>query len=240
LIIVEICRNDDELEKLFRPMESSEAPAVPSQESEYTSIEPLNESDIKVTDRKVNADKAYTSRTTHLKIPRMKRSRPRIHLAKLQISLKRQKHVIKQLNKMTEKLHEMELADSLFVWKYKDHAYTVRIHRAPAKTTTGLDEVVYKISTSEGGHTKTTEVRMRRVAFSNFAHFIDFWDPLVAVHDDQIEGWFHTNSDFAISGDGGVGPKFNGRVTTSGYEVETVGSFPYEIIEWDRRWTFSY
>ena len=218
---------DDGLKEFIAPIEANKSSAVPYQEPEYTTIESFKERDIKIGDRIVDADRAHTSRTTHLRMPRMRKSQPRIHLAKSPISPKRQKHVIQKLNKMTEKLHETNVADSLFVWNHKDRAYTVRIHRVPAKTATGLDEVVYEISTREGGYSKTTKVRMRRVAFSHFAHFVDFWDPWVAAHDDQIEGWFHTNSDFAISGDGGVGPKFNGRVTTSGYDVETVGSFPF-------------
>ena len=34
---------------------------------------------------------------------------------------------------------------------------------------------------------------MNRIAFSNFAQFIDRWDPEVEIHDDLIDGRFHSN-----------------------------------------------
>ena len=45
---------------------------------------------------------------------------------------------------------------------------------------------------------------MNRVAFSNFAQFIDRWDPEVEIHDDLIDGRFHSNSEIRVSRDRGV------------------------------------
>ena len=54
---------------------------------------------------------------------------------------------------------------------------------------------------------------MNRVAFSNFAQFIDRWDPEVQIHDDLIDGRFHSNTEIRVSRDRGVKPVFNGKVT---------------------------
>jgi hypothetical protein len=57
---------------------------------------------------------------------------------------------------------------------------------------------------------------MNRVAFSNFAQFIDRWDPQVEIHDDLIDGRFHSNTEIRISRAGRAKPVFKGKVTLAG------------------------
>src|SRR5690606_37793847 len=45
------------------------------------------------------------------------------------------------------------------------------------------------------------------------AQFVDRWDPTVQIHDDEIDGRFHSNSEIYIEHSGGVHPVFHGMVT---------------------------
>lgn len=208
-----ITEEDIDLKELPGPTERNRRPPVPLDAFDDVSDELSSVSDI--------------SNPANLKVPRMRMSQPEYKLAKLQISPRHQKKVLKHVTKLAERLQKMEMTDSPFVWEDRNQTFTARIRHKHARAATGLDTVVYEVSTTEDGHTLTTEVYMRRLAFSSFAHFVDYWDPWIAVHDDEIVGWFHTNSEFSISQDGRAGPKFHGKVTTTAYEVKTYGSSPF-------------
>jgi hypothetical protein len=62
---------------------------------------------------------------------------------------------------------------------------------------------------------------MRRLAFSQFAQFVDYWDPQVALHADELDGRFHSNSALVLSASAGTQPKFHGKVTTAGYALRS-------------------
>jgi hypothetical protein len=109
--------------------------------------------------------------------------------------------------------------DSAFVWVKNGQRFQFDFTPLPARSATGLDELLVTVSTIDGGDTLSTELRMRRLAFSQFAQFVDFWDPQVAIHDDEFDGRFHSNSALVISSSGGAQPKFHGKVTTAGYSV---------------------
>jgi len=64
---------------------------------------------------------------------------------------------------------------------------------------------------------------MNRIAFSNFAQFIDRWDPQVQIHDDLIDGRFHSNTEIRVSREHGVQPVFNGKVTVAAGDVRDDG-----------------
>lgn len=154
----------------------------------------------------------------------------KIHAARLPMSQRQEKIVLKKVKSLAEKLRKSENPDTIF-WHDKDHYYKMTIYHEPAKNTTGLDELVFEVSTKKDGLILTNKIRMRRLAFSNYAHFIDYWDPMVAVHNDEIDGRFHTNNTFNISREKGIGPKFHGKVTSASYDVKTSGTFP--IIDYE-------
>jgi len=132
-----------------------------------------------------------------------------------------------KFRKWTENFHEMKLPDSTLTWKRRGKTYTAKFERRPAKLNTGLDEVHVSVSTEGDGMELKTEMRMKRLAFSNYAQFVDSWDPQVAVHDDELTGRFHANSKINISISGKVKPKFNGKVTTASYKVNSGSRFPF-------------
>jgi len=164
--------------------------------------------------------------TNAIHFPRRVSIQPKLYSAKLPLTKRQEKTVVRNIKKITEKIQEVQSIDSSYVWEHKNQIYEVQLKHLPSSNATEMDELILEITTEENGHTYRTEIKMKRLAFSNFAHFVDFWDPWVAVHDDKIEGRFHTNSEFSISRERGVGPKFNGKVTTAAYNIKHSGTFP--------------
>ncbi len=87
----------------------------------------------------------------------------------------------------------------------------------------GMEQLAVELTTERDGERLLTELRMNRIAFSNFAQFIDRWDPEVAIHDDSIDGRFHSNSEIRLSRDGRARPVFNGKVTLAAGDIRTDG-----------------
>jgi hypothetical protein len=87
----------------------------------------------------------------------------------------------------------------------------------------GMEQLAVELTTQRNGERLVTELRMNRVAFSNFAQFIDRWDPEVEIHDDLIDGRFHSNSEIRVSRDRRVRPVFNGKVTLAADDIRTDG-----------------
>src|SRR5690606_29230278 len=78
-----------------------------------------------------------------------------------------------------------------------------------------------------------TEVTMKRLAFSSFAQFVDRWDRDVQIHDDEVTGRFHSNSEINLLRNREARPIFHGRVTTASRTIrsDSIGRF-------DRKSTF--
>jgi hypothetical protein len=100
-------------------------------------------------------------------------------------------------------------------WRHRGQTYNATFERVPATDNMGIDEVKVTVSTEQDGQRLSTQLGMRRLAFSSFAQFVDRWDPQVQIHDDEIDGRFHSNSDVHIVRFGGIQPAFRGKVTTS-------------------------
>ena len=100
-------------------------------------------------------------------------------------------------------------------WEHEGRTYSARISRNEAGDNMGMDQMIVEVSTERDGSRWSTQMRMQRLAFSSFAQFVDRWDPNVQIHDDVIDGRFHSNSEVFISRSGGVQPTFHGKVTTA-------------------------
>jgi len=100
-------------------------------------------------------------------------------------------------------------------WEHEGRNYSARITRNAAEDNMGMDRMIVEVSTERDGRRWSTQMRMQRLAFSSFAQFVDRWDPNVQIHDDVIDGRFHSNSEVFISRSGGVQPTFHGKVTTA-------------------------
>jgi hypothetical protein len=84
-----------------------------------------------------------------------------------------------------------------------------------AKDGVDFDRVIADVSAEDHGKQLTTRVNLKRLAFSHFTQVIDHWDPMVQLHDDEIVGRLHINSQFNLLYDGRVAPRFLGKVTTA-------------------------
>lgn len=100
-------------------------------------------------------------------------------------------------------------------WSHKGQEYTAMVTRLAAPDNMGIDEAIVAVSTERDGKRWSTEMRMKRLSFSHFAQLVDRWDPQVQIHDDEIDGRFHANSEIYVGRSGGVQPAFHGKVTTT-------------------------
>lgn len=146
--------------------------------------------------------------------------------AKIAVSPRQKKMIAKKIKRWSEGLDPNKWADSRTQWQDDGRTYSARLRQRVATSETGLDEAVIEISTEEDGYAVSTKMRMQRLAFSNFAQFVDYWDPDVAIHNDELNGRFHANTTINISSSNKVQPKFHGKVTTASYDVRMGGPFP--------------
>ncbi|HEX6994212.1 MAG TPA: hypothetical protein VF339_08705 [Gammaproteobacteria bacterium] len=101
-------------------------------------------------------------------------------------------------------------------WSRDGREYRAELARVLSAGATGIEEAVIEVATELDGRHVSTEMRMKRLAFSHYAQFIDRWDPDVQIHDDEIDGRFHSNTEIVITSSGGIQPVFRGKVTTTG------------------------
>ena len=112
-------------------------------------------------------------------------------------------------------------AESRVAWKQNGQAYTAVFHQQPSGDPMGVEHVVVDVSTTRGGKKLSTQMTMTRLSFSNFAQFVDRWDPEVQIHDDEIDGRFHSNSEIHVLSSGGISPVFHGKVTLAAHDIDT-------------------
>lgn len=140
------------------------------------------------------------------------------------VSSPQRQAILKKVKKLIAKLPVLPASDSSFAWEKDGRQFQFTLHHFPAASSTGFDELGVTVSTVDGDDTLLTRMRMRRLAFSQFAQFVDYWDPQVALHDDELDGRFHSNSALVISSSPGTQPKFHGKVSTASYAMRSVAT----------------
>lgn len=98
-------------------------------------------------------------------------------------------------------------------WRDDGQEYTAVLRRVPAGDAMGMEQLAVELTTERDGERLVTELRMNRLAFSNFGQFINRWDSNVQIHDDVIDGRLHSNTALTIGRSGGTTPIFRGKVT---------------------------
>ena len=121
----------------------------------------------------------------------------------------------KKIRKWTETYHKRRQPDEEMSWRHDGQHYTARFAELPADVDTALDRVVVEVSTEVDGELLTTQMQMKRLAFSNYAQFVNRWDENVQIHDDELDGRFHANSEINLAYSRDTKPQFLGKVTTS-------------------------
>jgi hypothetical protein len=121
----------------------------------------------------------------------------------------------RKIAKWADDFDEIPAAEPGLAWVHDDQQYSATLTRLPSSDSMGIEQVVVAVSTERDGSRWSTELRLKRLPFSSFAQFVDRWDPNVQIHDDRIDGRFHSNSEIFVSRSGSVHPEFHGKVTTA-------------------------
>jgi hypothetical protein len=106
-------------------------------------------------------------------------------------------------------------------WRDNGQEFTATFRPVPAASAMHMEQLAVEVTTERDGVRLLTEMRLTRMAFSSFAQFVDRWDPEVQIHDDEIDGRFHSNSEIRVSRERGVAPVFRGKVTLAARDIVT-------------------
>jgi hypothetical protein len=121
----------------------------------------------------------------------------------------------KNVTKLAQKLLDTNMSATSLSWEQDGQQYQARLMRQPAPDSTGLEQVVAEITTEKNGKRMKTHLSLKRLAFSHFTQLVDHWDPGIRLHDDVIDGRFHSNTEIGLAFSGGIEPRFFGKVTTA-------------------------
>jgi hypothetical protein len=121
----------------------------------------------------------------------------------------------KNVTHLAQQLLDTNLTSTQLTWQQDGQQYSARVQRQPAPDSTGLEQVVAEITTNKDGKRMKTRLSLKRLAFSHFTQLVNHWDPNIQLHDDVIDGRFHSNTEIGIAFAGGIEPRFFGKVTTA-------------------------
>ena len=121
----------------------------------------------------------------------------------------------RNVQKAAQTLLDGELTDSELTWEQDGRQYQARLLRQPAPDSTGIERVIAEVVTHKDGKQMKTRLSLKRLAFSHFTQLVNDWDPHIQLHDDVIDGRFHSNTEIALTATKGVEPRFFGKVTTA-------------------------
>ena len=151
-----------------------------------------------------------------LEAPVQQSTRPRVAFTE------RERHMLdRKVEVWSATFHRMDPTEPTVTWKHRGQSYTATFEQVSAQDDRGIDELLIEISKEDNGETLSTELHLKRLAFSNFAQFVDKWDSRVSMHDDEIGGRFHSNSEVRLAFDHRAAPIFHGKVTTSFRGINT-------------------
>jgi hypothetical protein len=119
------------------------------------------------------------------------------------------------VEQLARKLLETNTTETELTWQQEGREYTARVLRQPAPDSTGLEQVIAEIMTENEGKRMRTRLSLKRLAFSHFSQLVNRWDPNIRLHDDVVDGRFHSNSEIGLAFSKGIEPRFFGKVTTS-------------------------
>lgn len=137
-----------------------------------------------------------------------------VEAATVALSATEQKALSKRLERLAEE--SIDTPRAQLTWEEDGKRYSAVLIREHANDGMALERVVAEVSASDRGRVLTTRVNMKRLAFSHFTQLVDWWDPNVQLHKDEIVGRFHSNTRFNLLHDRQATPKFLGMVTTAG------------------------
>lgn len=160
-----------------------------------------------------------------IRLPRYDPAMPNLTWPKVPISEQQQKRLKKAIDRVMEEMAEARHTDTTFYWTIASQVYAIKVHRSVPADPTNLEEAIVEIQTTQNDLQLATRIRLQRLAFSHFAQMVDHWDPQVAIHNDVVDGRFHSNYPFIVSRSAGIIPRFYGQVTTAAYDFKANDNF---------------
>lgn len=145
-------------------------------------------------------------------------------VAKITVTADQKKMLNRKITRAIEKMIKRELVTESVSWQSKGQVYEAKLSHEPASGEMDLDEILVEVITEENGNRLSTEMRMKKLAFSNFAQFVHRWSPNVQIHDDVMDGRFHSNSEINLDYDRKALSIFHGKVTTSSRSINVARS----------------
>jgi hypothetical protein len=130
----------------------------------------------------------------------------------------------KNVQQLAQKLLDANLTNTELTWQQDGKQYSARVSRQPAPDSTGLEQVIAEIMTDKDGKRMKTRLSLKRLSFSHFTQLVNRWDENIQLHDDVIDGRFHSNTEIGLAFTGGVEPRFFGKVTTAAANMTYDGS----------------
>lgn len=130
-----------------------------------------------------------------------------------------QKMLTRNVQQLAQKLLDTNMTDTELSWQEDGKQYSARVMRQPASDSTGIEQVVAEVMTDRDGKRMKTRLSLKRLAFSHFTQLVNNWDRHIALHDDVIDGRFHSNSEFAFTATKDASPRFFGKVTTAASQL---------------------
>ena len=130
----------------------------------------------------------------------------------------------RSVQQLAQKLLDTNATATTISWQQDGQQYSARVMRQPAADSTGLEQVIAEIMTDKDGKRMKTRLSLKRLAFSHFTQLVNNWNPNIQMHDDVIDGRFHSNTEFGLTTIGGIKPRFFGKVTTAASTL-TIGGF---------------
>jgi hypothetical protein len=121
----------------------------------------------------------------------------------------------RKFERLAEQIDDLKASGTRVVWEHEGQEYTAVLTKIPARDSMEIDEILVEVSTEKGGARLTSDMRMKRLAFSNFVQFVDRWDGEVVLHDDEFDGRFHSNEKIPVGRSADAQPVFHATVTTA-------------------------
>jgi hypothetical protein len=131
--------------------------------------------------------------------------------------------VTRHVQQVALKLLDSNETHTELSWQQDGQQYSARVMRQPALDSTGIEQVIAEVMTSKNGKRMKTRLSLKRLAFSHFTQLVNHWDRNIMLHDDVIDGRFHSNTEFAFSSTKDAQPRFFGKVTTAASTLTFTG-----------------
>jgi hypothetical protein len=204
-------------EEISATVESREAPAVNSWSLPRLLPEPLPET------RQPIVSQQYSD-TKILQSSFQVDSEQNLDVARFEkIEVQELEMITRKVTQWSSNISEYSESKETQKWRQGDYQYNATFEKQTAENDMDTDEVLIEIATNRDGKKLTASLRLKKMAFSNFAQFINQWDSSISIHDDEMNGRFHSNTRINLLTSRKTAPLFHGKVTTASYFVDITG-----------------